>query len=476
MMTSRSTVPPSTTISTTQKRKTTVSKPTSLISTTAKIEQEVSQMEQQTIKSTIPSTLSISITTTQTPTLINVSEHNTTSIPSTIMLTTQITTMKSSSTTLSDTTQYVTTQLANTEQENERPMYVPEPTAPMKVTSVEPQNKPQSTNQIPAPGQDMETTPYSSKPITTTMHITESTETEVQKTTSETTLLTTTKHIDEISSTRREMEETTTNMGFMENTTMKIMTESQKPISTVTVQSTKVPNRTESTEHIPDAIVTIKVEEIQTPIDAEPVKEPIYIQPPKQDYDLDDIFGPTLATTKPKTTTTMDPIESDLLRQLFGEKMSRNQRVIFSNFYEPSSTIPTVMQYDTTLEYQPLTSQTYETSISYKVNKRNDTTTSSSISESENLSQLSASEKNENSSDYYYTQNNRYSKSTTESGTKKRSYSTKKTFDEIAMQLVNHARTIDYVSKRNGTSKVKYKRRRTYQPKSRKTTRKRKKE
>nr|CAH7734008.1 unnamed protein product [Callosobruchus chinensis] len=156
---------------------------------------------------------------------------------------------------------------------------------------------------------------------------------------------------------------------------------------------------------------------------------------PTGEVNEDDIFGIALP---PSTTTSRPPIKSvpKGFDDLFdNSEEARNAKIIFSDFYE-ASTSPTPTQ------SQPLTSQSYETSISFKVNKRDRT-------------QFQPSTANPRSD-------------------------TLQTPEQVlhhqTLQLVNHARSIEYLNQ-DGSDKTirspKYKRRRGYVSRTKKLVSKR---
>ncbi|XP_044259824.1 mucin-17-like [Tribolium madens] len=168
--------------------------------------------------------------------------------------------------------------------------------------------------------------------------------------------------------------------------------------------------------------------------------------PEKKDFDVDDIFGTVLpkSSTEPMETTTKQLVQSDISRALFGRskqvkisskvrKSSTNRpKIIYGNFYAPSTPNPNNTLLGTTVattEIRPSTDQSISTSITFEVNKRNKV----KLSKTENEKK-------------------------TETTTAINKSETKKVFDDLALQLVNHARTIDYLQKKP-SRQPKYRRR-----------------
>nr|CAI5831981.1 unnamed protein product [Callosobruchus analis] len=170
-----------------------------------------------------------------------------------------------------------------------------------------------------------------------------------------------------------------------------------------------------------------------TAVDRQPTK------PSKRPTEIneDDIFGVPLLTS---TTTARPSVKSAPkgFDDLFGEP--QKAKIIFSDFYE-ASTSPTPTQ-STAEMNQPLTSQSYETSISFKVNKR----------EHKQFQLSTVNPKSDNL----------------------------QTPDQVlqhqTLQLVNHARSIEYLNQ-DGSDKTfrspKYKRRRGYVSRAKKIVSKR---
>jgi hypothetical protein len=212
----------------------------------------------------------------------------------------------------------------------------------------------------------------------------------------------------------------------------------------------------------------------------------------KNDFDEDDIFGslPKPSIEPMQTTTKRVHIQSDLARALFGGRRSKQIKIsskivrkpvtsapeiIYKDFYEPSTQGPTstgsgttksydtTARFDGTTEYRPSTDQSYSTSISVEVNKKNATSTND-ILEPTIKAKLSEVKHRGNYKIYKAEipqDANTAVKTTTERGKTE----TKKMFDDIALQLVNHARSIDYLHQKP-SRQPKY-RRRSYTTKRR---------
>ncbi|CAG9865229.1 unnamed protein product [Phyllotreta striolata] len=201
--------------------------------------------------------------------------------------------------------------------------------------------------------------------------------------------------------------------------------------------------------------------------ESEPYKGPLYVGTVRNDYNLDDIFGTTKSTLKPSTSTRETRTESDISRQLFADK----PKIIFSDFYEAS----------TDGETERVTSQSYETSVSYQVNKRNQPeyttarakTKQKAVEYKSNASKLlhykptkSPAVSNNNNTDYV-THKAEYPD---ETSTKNSMETTKEMFDRAALVLISHAKSLEFLNKpENNTIRSKYRRRKTYVPRSRTT-------
>ncbi|XP_044756315.1 mucin-5AC-like [Coccinella septempunctata] len=207
-----------------------------------------------------------------------------------------------------------------------------------------------------------------------------------------------------------------------------------------------------------------------------------------EDYTDDDIFGPAKPKQSGKKFSNYKRQSSKIYKTSFTTEPTRTvaktPRIIYSDFYEASTVPPTTSlsqfyaesqnNYIThpmniTTQRTPLTSQSYLTSISYKVNKKKPLIEDeievlptiraklSNLLNNEKL-QIFRAELPENE----------------ENATKKSAE--KDAFDNIALQLVNHARGLELLDKKhamdNKTSLPEKKnskyRRRTYKPRSRK--------
>ncbi|XP_064212209.1 mucin-2-like [Tribolium castaneum] len=234
---------------------------------------------------------------------------------------------------------------------------------------------------------------------------------------------------------------TTVTEFYFESKPKTTVTQQKFTIPTTTTYYTQTPTQylkeaTFTTKKVPRVTITTPSDDFLLDSDIE--KKPKI--PEKKDFDVDDIFGTvsTKSSTEPIETTTKQLIQSDVSRALFGRakqvkisskirKSTNRPKIIYGNFYAPSTPNPTntllgttvdTDGYETTTEIRPSTDQSISTSISFEVNKRNksEDTTASSTSE------------------------------------------TKKVFDDLALQLVNHARTIDYLQKKP-SRQPKYRRR-----------------
>lgn len=213
---------------------------------------------------------------------------------------------------------------------------------------------------------------------------------------------------------------------------------------------------------------------------------PGFTRPIKMDLDEYDIFGPTEIKTNPTKASIIKEItESDLARELFGSRSTKSlepitylpkgTKIIFSNFFEASTAaLPETTEYttqtetdETTTKLKPLTSQSYSTSISFKVNKKNENS-----AEDDNMDTTPNTPST--TIDDLVVEGGTPTKpitSTTEAGKAE----TKRSFDRAALQLINHAKSIDYLSGNNNkTNRVKYKRRKSYIPKNRRLNGKKK--
>lgn len=187
------------------------------------------------------------------------------------------------------------------------------------------------------------------------------------------------------------------------------------------------------------------------------IHEPIiYVKPAnKQDYTDEDIFGTTKYTRKPTKTTSKMVSDSDFAQQLFRKtRKNRNRKrtrdsskIIYSNFYAPSTAAtPTT---DVTTQAL-LTRQSVKTSISFEVNKRKNNRTKNVESPITTMKDIN-------------NKNNKLELSIV---------NTKTAFDNLAVEILNHARTIDYFNQiKNITSRPKYKRRKMYNSKLKRNSR-----
>ncbi|XP_063908827.1 mucin-3A-like [Zophobas morio] len=299
---------------------------------------------------------------------------------------------------------------------------------------------PSTTNHFPS----TETIKYTIP--TTTTHYYYTFETDVPKstvTTESTTLASTTNN----KSTYQDEESTISTQGITSRTTKK-----QKISSTTT------------SDFLVDS-------EINTHINA--------VLDTRKDFNEDDIFGevPTKATTTLPETTTKRAFQSDLDRALFGGRRSKQiklsskitrrpptantTKIIYSNFYVPSiqtsltrnGLIETTTGFEGTTEFRPSTDQSYSTSISFEVNKRKSTKSTNALESTTKASLVRSNRKPK----FYKAQlprNTEVGKITTERSKSQ----TKKVFDDAAQQLVNHAKTIDYLHKKT-SRQPKYRRR-----------------
>ncbi|XP_050498234.1 uncharacterized protein LOC126879220 [Diabrotica virgifera virgifera] len=412
--------PTKTTFSTT-KRPTTTPKTSQLPSSTKKpIKTTISTTKTPTTTSIIPSTTKMYVKplsrTPTSPTTTKIIKTSTTPIPvTTSRPMTQKTSTKrpsgftkftkpSRKTTIPITTVTTTTRVTTTS-----PM---PPTvistqyqAPTKTTehaegtSTEYQTSPQ-----PTASTEVISTQYQA-PTKTTIPSTEM-PTTIVTTTSPTTLMSTTSpQVEETSTEPATVTEetgttkiTTTNFETTSTTLPSTEYETKLPTAEITTEKTTVPEETvttsleststETTTQTPFSTMTTTAStttktttkptsrRTTTPSDflteAEPYNGPIYVGSVKNDYSLDDIFGPTTQTEKPTSTSTTRHTESDISQQLFGGELPENSKIIFSGFYEASTTANEDNDRKKKAS-QILTSQSYETEVSYEVNKRSNT-------------------------------------------------------------------------------------------------------
>lgn len=184
------------------------------------------------------------------------------------------------------------------------------------------------------------------------------------------------------------------------------------------------------------------------------------------DFNADDIFGkvPPKATTPTNRKITKKITNNDISDALFGNirrakhlsSQTQPPKVIFSNFYVAETEDPTfISNRDVTTDFKPQTDLSYSTSISFEVNKRNANTIDTlhvSPSVKADLSEV-INDRN----DYHI-----YKAEMPEENKEKSNHEphgTKKVFDDLALQLVNHARSIDYLNNKKGKVGRKYKRR-----------------
>lgn len=207
-----------------------------------------------------------------------------------------------------------------------------------------------------------------------------------------------------------------------------------------------------------------------------------------QDYTDDDIFGPSQPNKKEAKLSNYKQQPSKIYKTDFTTEPTRTvaktPRIIYSDFFEASTVPPTTsltqfyaesqnnyitQSLDATTQRLPLTSQSYLTSISYKVNKKKP----SIADELEVLPTIRAKLSNLHSDEKL--QIFRAELPEGEENTTKKS-DEKEAFDDIALQLVNHARTLELLNKKpvmenknpiQNKKNLKY-RRRSYMPKSRK--------
>ncbi|KAL3276377.1 hypothetical protein HHI36_011761 [Cryptolaemus montrouzieri] len=262
-------------------------------------------------------------------------------------------------------------------------------------------------------------------------------------------------------------------------------------LTTPSLKST-IPTRLATTKLKPNKIKNNNNDFLVEDISEQDSYEPILKSTNKnkfQDYTDDDIFGPT-TKQKPKKLSKYQQQKSKIYRTGFTTEPTRTvaktPKIIYSDFYEASTVPPTtsLTQFraesqnnfvtkplDPTTEYFPLTSLSYLTSISYKVNKKNDAT--APMDDIEILPTIRA--KLENVVNNEKLQIFKAELPDTEENTTSK-VSDKEAFDNIALQLVNHARSLDLLNKKKKEGKenpleekkaTKYKRRNLYIPKSR---------
>ncbi|CAH0554015.1 unnamed protein product [Brassicogethes aeneus] len=200
----------------------------------------------------------------------------------------------------------------------------------------------------------------------------------------------------------------------------------------------------------------------------------------KFDISNDDIFGSTRYVTQPMKTT-KPYVQSDISKDLFGSQRNAKlmqdpdlvkptPKIIYADFFEASTTEtpqfdyenfgttfyqpnPTSGLYETTHELNPQTSQSYSTSISFKVNKRNktrETRHEEILYEPTIRAQISELDLG---SAYRVYKAQLPVESTTRHTT---TPDVKTQLDSLALQVLNHAKGIDYI---NQQKQPKYKRR-----------------
>uniref|UniRef100_A0A6P7GLG4 Cell wall protein DAN4-like n=1 Tax=Diabrotica virgifera virgifera TaxID=50390 RepID=A0A6P7GLG4_DIAVI len=413
--------PTKTTFSTT-KRPTTTPKTSQLPSSTKKpIKTTISTTKTPTTTSIIPSTTKMYVKpisrTPTSPTTTKIIKTSTTPIPvTTSRPMTQKTSTKrpsgftkftkpSRKTTIPITTVTTTTIRVTTTSPMPPTVISTQYQAPTKTTehaegtSTEYQTSPQ-----PTASTEVISTQYQA-PTKTTIPSTEM-PTTIVTTTSPTTLMSTTSpQVEETSTEPATVTEetgttkiTTTNFETTSTTLPSTEYETKLPTAEITTEKTTVPEETvttsleststETTTQTPFSTMTTTAStttktttkptsrRTTTPSDflteAEPYNGPIYVGSVKNDYSLDDIFGPTTQTEKPTSTSTTRHTESDISQQLFGGELPENSKIIFSGFYEASTTANEDNDRKKKAS-QILTSQSYETEVSYEVNKRSNT-------------------------------------------------------------------------------------------------------
>lgn len=180
-------------------------------------------------------------------------------------------------------------------------------------------------------------------------------------------------------------------------------------------------------------------------------------QKPTKQEDIYDIFGeqtPSSVIEKPTTEkqlkTTAKPDDF-----LFGSEIkqlpttTQEPVVIFDNFFEASTsssneTNNNNTQLENNTEGEPLTSMSYITSISFQVNGKNIT------KQTDTMLKANVKEITTNASDFKVFK-----------AEMPDTNMTKQQFDDLALSLINHARSIDILNK---TKAVKQKKRRSYTP------------
>ncbi|CAG9828037.1 unnamed protein product [Diabrotica balteata] len=403
-----------TTFSTT-KRPTTIPKASQLPSSTKKpIKTTISTTKTPTTTSTIPSTSKMYVKpTSRTPT-----SPTTTKIIKTSTKTVPVTTSR-------PMTQKTSTKTTFTKPSTKTTIPITTITTTTRVTTTSPTLPTVISTQYEAPTKTTVTAEGISTEYKTSIASTEvistqyqaPTRTTIPSTETPTTMVTTSSPTTLISTTSPLVEETSTEPATVteENATTKITTTNFETTSTVlpsteyeTKLSTAVTGEITQKTTLPEETITITLESTSpetmtqipfstmtttastttkpttkptsrrttTPSDflteAEPYNGPIYVGSVKNDYSLDDIFGPTTQTEKPTSTSTTSHTESDISQQLFGGELPQNSKIIFSGFYEASTAADEENDRKKKAS-QFLTSQSYETEVSYEVNKRSNT-------------------------------------------------------------------------------------------------------
>ncbi|KAK9884412.1 hypothetical protein WA026_007258 [Henosepilachna vigintioctopunctata] len=257
--------------------------------------------------------------------------------------------------------------------------------------------------------------------------------------------------------------------------------------STANIGTTKYLKFTEPTNKQTTKLKPTKFNENDFLVEDEDVNEDVSKDKSKtQEYTDDDIFGPKIKS-KEKKLGAYKQLKSASYRTYFTTEPTRtvakSPKIIYSDFYEASTIPPTTSltqfysksnnflttkssNVEFTTEHAPLTSQSYLTSISYEVNKKNSFTPLENAILPTIKAKLSNVIDNESVQIFKAELIN-----SAENITQKEV--DKQAFHNIALQLINHARSLDLVNQKSqeasapqGKRTAKYKRRNSYIPKS----------
>lgn len=354
-------------------------------------------------------------------------------------------------------------------------------------TNIKTMAKPTPTNEIKT---------VKSISITTNYYVAEedTTETETQSQYIPTTLKITTTTNQTIppiqipTTTKRSFRKPTkTTTELVESTSIGTDSQSTSLFSTVSAPSTSMHISTET---------ALLNKETSTSALLQPTSEPaIRIKPTRskvQTFTIEEtdinIFGDEITATeknkKPQLTVVPKHFNTKDIDDIFGNtqtKQTLNEtstivntpKIIYSNFFEASTItqLPTTILEETSTEttlqtyktdstqQESSTSQSILTSISYEINKRNKTKTHSTTVKAK-MYEVVQNDKNIKIFRAEMPESNEVSVSNTT--TKEEVTSNSKIFDDLALSLINHARSIDILDGKQKDSKLK---RKIYVPK-----------